>query len=307
VGALFAILSAVGFGLTLSFIQLGLRGGRVTSGDGMMISLIAGTAVLVVALAVSASVEPMHIQWQGVAYFVLAGLMAPLFGRGVSVLATERIGSTRAASLGVSEAFIAAPLAYLFLDQGVSQLSAIGIVVIAVGTVLFINESRRFVGDPDDPPHLAVQSRRAAVLGVAFGLSAGLFFAMAGIFRQMGVDAIPSALVGSAIGSAVALVVFGVDAARRRRLTAWARAPRRPAAMFALSGLAGSFGNLTFLWALDNNGTVAVSTAIKNTSPIFTFLFAAAFMARRERIGLRLGLLVLMVAAGAVLAALGRG
>lgn len=292
--------------MTLSFIQLGLRGGRVSPGDGMMINLVAGTAVLVVALAVSLSVEPLQIQWHGVLYFVLAGLMAPLFGRGASLLATQRIGSTRAASLAVSEAFIAAPLAFVFLGQRVSPLSVAGIVVIALGTVLFINESRGLLGDHTDLTDASPRPTRALVLGVVLAFLAGLFFATAGIFRQLGVDAIPSALVGSAIGSGVALLVFGVDALRRGRLIAGLKAPRRPAVMFALSGLAGSFGNLAFLWALDNNGTVAVSTAIKNTSPIFTFLFAAVFMARRERIGIRLGLLVLMVASGAVVAALGR-
>jgi uncharacterized membrane protein len=51
---------------------------------------------------------------------------------------------------------------------------------------------------------------------------------------------------------------------------------------------------------------VAAATAIKNTAPLFTFGLAAIFLSQFERITMRLGLLVALVVAGAVLTTLGR-
>ena len=131
---------------------------------------------------------------------------------------------------------------------------------------------------------------------------------MAGIFRQYGVDAIPSALLGTAIGTFVALVVSAAGLVRRpAAVVAAFRIPRHDMLCFIGSGSLSSIGMLSFFWALDANGTVAISTALKNTSSIFTFFFALLFLTRKERVSVRLGILVLTVAAGAALAALGRG
>jgi drug/metabolite transporter (DMT)-like permease len=63
---------------------------------------------------------------------------------------------------------------------------------------------------------------------------------------------------------------------------------------------------LALFWALDTGSTVAVATAIKNTSPLFTFAFVAAFLSHHEKVTWRLGLLIGVVVAGAALIAAGR-
>jgi len=320
-GILFAILAAAGFGGTVNLMQLGLRSGKVRADDGMLVNLVAASVALVLASLLWGLLQPVIFEARGLLFFVAAGLMAPLFGRGSTFLAVARIGSTRTSSLGVSESLFAAPLAYLFLGQHITPLSAAGIVVVALGTVLFINESRRYVPcgevdhdavvvtvpvEPGEDACTPAVAARTAAIGVAFGLAAGFFFSMAGIFRQVGVDAIPSALLGATVGTLVALVVMTLNAVRRRRVHLFYRMPRRERAAFALSGIVASMGQVFFFAALDSQASVAVSTALKNTAPLFTFAFATAFMARGERLSLRLGLLVLIVAAGAALAAVGR-
>ncbi len=144
-------------------------------------------------------------------------------------------------------------------------------------------------------------------LGIVLALSSGFFFAIAGIFRQFGVDAVPSALLGTTIGTFTALVVSTVAFVRSpAAIVGSFRIPRHDLACFIGSGSLSSLGMLAFFWALDAHGTVAISTALKNTSSIFTFFCAAIFLSRKERVSVRLGLLVALVATGAVLAALGR-
>jgi len=180
--------------------------------------------------------------------------------------------------------------------------------------VLFINEIRQTVpvSVPGEGGYALVQARvgsrslSRSGTGVLLGLASGLFFASANLFRQAGVDAIPSALLGSAIGTAAALLVTGLAVVRARQVRTCLQMSRHDALHFAASGLTSSIGMLAIFWALDNGSTVAVATAIKNISPLFTFVLAAIFLSQFERITARLGLLIALVVAGAVFTTLGR-
>jgi drug/metabolite transporter, DME family len=324
-GVLFAAFSALGYGASMSFTQMGLKSGKTPVLRGMMVGLLAANASLWAALLVSLLFHPMTFAWGGVAFFVAAGLMAPLLGRTANFMAIQRLGASRGASLVLSENLFAGPLALLLFAQTLSLVTVMGIVVIVVGMVLFINEIRQTVPMPV-PMSVPVEGECAPVegqralagarngsrglsrsgIGVVLGLAAGLFFASANLFRQAGVDAIPSALLGSAIGTAAALLVTGLAVVRARQVHTCLQMSRHDAFHFALSGLTSSVGMLAIFWALDHGSTVAAATAIKNTAPLFTFALAALFLSRLERITVRLGLLIALVVSGAVLTTLGR-
>ncbi len=78
-------------------------------------------------------------------------------------------------------------------------------------------------------------------------------------------------------------------------------------AYLLLSGVASAMGTAGFMLALQYGGKVAVITALKNTAPIFTFVFAMVFLRRHERLGAKVALLVILVVCGGALAAFGRG
>lgn len=312
---LFALLSAVGFGSSQFFIQMGLKNGRATALQGLFINLLAANAVLVVALALSWSFHSVPVNAPGMIYFAAAGFTAPFAGRTAIFLSVRNIGGTRSASLAMSESLFAAALAYVVLGQEVSALTAAGIVTLVAATVLFINETSRTFPSltPAEAPaeaepvpaegNWAPSGTRA---GVFFGFAAGFFFAVAGIFRQLGVDAVPSALLGSVVGTTVALLIVMAQMINRGSLRIGIDRAGWDTLHFAFSGVLASIGMLAFFLALQLHGTVAVSTALKSMAPVVTFLLAAAFLARWERLSKRTGLLVLGVVAGAVLTALGR-
>lgn len=312
---LFAILSALGFGSSQFFIQMGLKEGRATALQGLLLNLLAANAVLVVALVFSWSSGPVPMNAPGMIYFAAAGFAAPFAGRTAIFLSVRNIGGTRSASLAMSESLFAAALAYAILGQRVSAVTVAGIVILVAATVLFINETSRTF------PSLAPSESPAGTetvpaggdwapggtkAGVFFGFSAGFFFAVAGIFRQLGVDAIPSALLGSVVGTSVALVVVIIQTLQHGSLRAGVDVGGRDTLYFAVSGVLASIGMLAFFLALQLHGTVAISTALKSMAPVVTFALSAAFLARWERLSGRTALLVLGVVAGAVLTALGR-
>lgn len=321
-GVVFAFLSALGYGAAQFLIHVGLQGGRVRPAQGLLLNLLAGNVVLLVALAVVWPLAPVQLRWDGLLFFIAAGLMAPLAGRGTIIMAIARIGATRASSLQVIESLFAAPLGLLLLGQPVTAVSLAGILLLVASTFFFLNEkgpqaAEADVADPsldrqtagDDLPSPAGSGSRGQGdhrAGVILAVLSGLFFACAGILRQFGMNVVPSALLGASVGSLTALLVTGLRLARSGGWEGLRLVGLRSFSLLALSGLSASVGMVAFFLALQYQGTVAISTALKNMSPLVTFFLALLFLRHRERVTLKLGVLVLAAVCGAVLAAVGR-
>jgi uncharacterized membrane protein len=304
---IFAVLSAFGYGWTNVLMQLGLRDPRATPFRGLLINLAGGTVALAVAVALLSGTKTAALNVQGVMYFVAAGLAAALAGQAANFQAIRRIGATRTASLAMSENLFAAFLAFAILGQAVSPLTAVGIAILMVSTVLFVQETNATMArETARLDRGRGWFRSVAAGGYGFALLSALSFAVAGIFRQLGVEAFPSAVAGAFIGNIAALILIVIAFAATRQLGGVRRLSRKSLVMFLLSGVASSVGTVSFILALQLGASVAISTALKNTQPLFTFGLAALLLARHERISVRLGFLVALVVLGGVLTALGR-
>lgn len=305
-----AALSALAYGTGQFFTQLGLRHGRLRSAQALLINLTAATIFLLLLLGISWAARPVELDWRGVAYFAAAGLMAPFAGRSLNFMAIQRVGATRTASLGMSENLFAAALAWVLLGQALSTTTLLGIVALVAAMVLFINETARVFTHTQvaESVHGVTRTERArsATAGIGFGLTSGFFFSLAGIFRELGLDLLPSAFLGAAVGTCVALIVNLGNVIRAGQLRGVLHVRWRDALPLALSGITASAGMVSFFFALHLGGGLAVSTALKNLTPLFTFGLSALFVAHLERVSVRLGLLVLGVVAGAVVMTLGR-
>jgi uncharacterized membrane protein len=303
---LFALLSAFGYGWTNVLMQLGLRDPRATPFRALVVNLVGGTAVLAVAVALLQGTKAVGLNIEGVVYFVCAGLAAALAGQAANFQAIRRIGATRTASLAMSENLFAAFLAFTILGQSVSPMTAVGIAILMVSTILFMQETNATMTRETAPlDRGGGWFRSVAAAGFGFALLSALSFAVAGVFRQLGVQAFPSAVAGAFIGNVAALILIVAGFAATRRLATILKVGRKALVMFLLSGLCSAVGTVSFVLALQLGATVAISTALKNTQPLFTFGLAALLLSRHERISLRLGMLVVLVVLGGVLTALG--
>lgn len=318
-GVIFALLSAVGFGSSMFFTQMGLKSRRVTVLQGMMVNLVAGNVALWLAFGVSLFFHSVTFTWSGIGYFVASGLLASLLGRSTNFMAIQRLGAARASSLVLSETVFAGPLAFVLFGQRLSPATIAGIGLLILGMALCISEMRghetgSVVGTPDlasvvhDHPVIGGgaggRARRRKLsrteTGVVLGLSTGLFAAGANLSRQAGVHAIPSALLGAAIGMLAALLVVGPTVLRAGQVRDCLHVASADALHFAASGLAASVATLSVFWAFDAGGSVAVVTALKSTSPLVTFALAALLLSRHDRITRSLGLRITVVVIGAV-------
>lgn len=304
----FALLSAFGYGWTNVLMQLGLRGRRVSPFTALLINLVGGTLALAVVLPALHAFPSGNVRWLGVLYYAIAGVLAGLAGQAANFAAIHRIGATRTASFVMTDNVFALVLALIVLGQAISFMSAAGIIILMVGAMAFVRETAgnhaSNAASSGGTGSVAGASDRS--VGIILAVLSGFLFASAGIFRALGVMQLPAALLGSGINTASALVVmvaaYGITGRLREPLTVG----RKNAAFLLLSGVASAVGTAGFILALQYGGAVAVTTALKNTAPVFTFALAAWLLHRHERLSWRVGFLVALVVLGGVLAALGR-
>lgn len=309
---LFALLSAVGYGLHDLFVALGMRRGQATSSQALVINLLAGVLLLLIAsswIYWTAGYPPLNAL--GIIYFMASGVSAPFFGRIFSISAIQRIGATRSSTLRLSDTFFTMFIAVLFLKDPLSLRSALGIILLALGVILIINEKKT---DPETAPVAATTDREKknapwefmGVLkninpGFFFGLASAFFFALGGIFRELGVEQVPSAILGATVSTGVAFLTNGVTAYLSGELRRPWDFPPISAMFFALAGISSTVGMLAFFLALTAGASISITSALKNLSPLVTLFLSWIFLRRFERITGRLVLSLFIVMAGAYL------
>lgn len=320
---LFALFSAAGYGINDLCIHIGMRSGRATSAQALVINLLSGNLLLAVAGAAvyfTAGFPP--LDWAGMLYFIAAGLSAPFLGRIFSFSSIKRIGATRTTTLRVSDTFFTMAMAFMLLKNVIPFRSVVGAVFLVAGVVMLINETSRTPMPAEGTTSTTaeeaatvedtgtVHSLLAGVThgilgtintGTLFALTSAFFFALAGIFRQMALDSIPSALLGTIVGSFVALLTNTAMTYLSGQLGSSWNITRRDAVFFALGGGGNTVGMLMFFLALAGGGSVSMTAALKNTSPLFTLFLSWLFLRKMERFTANLVASVLLVIAGASL------
>lgn len=313
----FGLVSAIGYAWTTVLMQLGLRCCvRVSPFTALLVNLAGGTVLLLAMAAAFGHLPRGGIGLSGIGYFAASGLVAALAGQAANFAAIDRIGATRTASFVMTDNVFALVLGLLVLAQAVSGLSAAGITLLMVAAMAFTMETAAedTAGRRGGETKGGFTNWRSIfafgkhrIAGVGLAVLSGFLFATAGILRALGVRELPSALLGAAINNVAALVVIAGVFVVRGRLREVLAVGWRAGIFLLLSGVASSAGTTGFILALQYGGTVAVTTALKNTQPVFTFALALWLVHKHEGLTWRTAVLVLLVAVGGVMAALGRG
>ncbi|SEM11212.1 Uncharacterized membrane protein [Syntrophus gentianae] len=298
----FAVLAALGFAWTNILTQLGMKDSRISSFTALFINLVGGTIVLLLSVPFLGGLPQGGMHWRGVLYFVAAGLVTALAGQAALLAAIHRIGATRTSCFVLVDNIFAVILGFLVLGQLVSLLSCIGILILMAGAAAFVWES----AGSNKQIQMEPRGSRQTVIGIAMGVVAGLCFAGGGVLRGLGIALLPAAVVGAAINIMAGLIAIFVYYAVTGKLQEIVAVGWKRGIFLLLSGVANAVGTVGFILALKYGGTVAITTALKNTSPLLTFAFAIPLLRRHEQLSVRLGLLVVVVVMAAVLIALGR-
>jgi drug/metabolite transporter (DMT)-like permease len=335
-GVLLALLGALAFSLMNVFVRNGVR---MSDGDtGILTTMLINVAiyaVLVTAALAAGGFGPLDPA--GVGWFVLAGLAATFVGRHALFGAISHIGAARGAAIKNATPLVAVGLAVFVLGEQLTAVAVFGIALIIVALVLLIAESvTRSDGDATDDRALAVAealeseavaetgwwdrtrtaadrtvaairspARHVLVFGVVLGVLAAFAFGTGHVFRKLGMDILPNALVGAAIGSTTALTAYLLTSAVRGRAGGELRSSftsRRPWIWGA--GVAGTGGQVSFFAALAF-APVSYVSAVSGSETILTVMCAAALARRPEAITMRVIVPAILMLAGTALIGLG--
>ncbi|MEP3167633.1 MAG: DMT family transporter [Marinobacter sp.] len=207
-GQLLALLSAVAFACSNVFISKGASGG----GDrGVMFSVLvtmvfSGLLWLTLEGGSLGTGNPDE-WWAGIGWFVLAGILAMVFGRTFLLASIRKLGVTRASAVKRLNPFFSVLFAFALLGEPITGLDGLGIVGIALAFGLLIRRSfQRSAAD------IEAQAAPPSLASYGWGVGSALSYALAYITRKYGLLLVAAPAFGTMV-SAVSGFTFFVIAA----------------------------------------------------------------------------------------------
>ncbi len=228
-------------------------------------------------------------------WIVVVGLVHFAIGRSLGYISINAIGASRTALFISTQAPFAAFLAIAFTGEPLRPLVAIGTAAVLVALLLASGDSLTQGWRTD----------RSYLLGCLIALAAGAGQGGGYVLAKRTVVLYDSPLVVSGLSMlAAVLIVVPVVALAAARYPAVRSFDRRSMSFIVLSGLSSSVPSIAQFLAVQK-GDVVVVAPIMATFPLWTLLLSHIFIARLERITLRLVAGALMAVGGVIAVALG--
>ncbi|MDR1954626.1 MAG: EamA family transporter [Candidatus Methanoplasma sp.] len=283
---IFAFASAVFAGLTSVLAKIGLKGVDSNLATALRTIVVLGFAWMVVFIVGSQNTIS-EISTYTLTFLVLSGLAT-----GASWLCYFRaiqIGQvSKVSPIDKSSTVLTMILAFIFLGEGISVGTVLGMTLMIFGTYLMIQRAGSDTETPAD--------RRSWII---FACLAALFAALTAILGKVGIEGVESNL-GTAIRTIVVLMMAWLIVFLQRRHRDIRKIERRNWNFIILSGIATGLSWICFYNALQN-GPASIVVPIDKLSIVVTVIFA--FLILQERISKRavLGLVLLTIGTLALL------
>ena len=279
---LFALVTAICFGLNPVTLKLGFRkGGRPDTA--MIVGLAVAVPLYVVLLPIAGGPHLDLLTPSAIVGFVLGGLFGTGIGRRWLYIAIDRIGASPATAIKNSAPVISALLAALLFAEPVTPTRWAAIVAIVLGVGLVTWRPGQTVRSWFD-------------VGVLAAIGAAITYGIRPLFLKFGLDAADLPLTSAIIG-AIAALAYALLVGDRSGLPGIAREPAF--AMFILSGVLQSLGFLALNVGL-SGGIVSVVYPVTASAPLFTLAFTAILLRGHESLNWRIVVGAAGVVAGVV-------
>lgn len=304
VGEIFAILAAFcyAFGSVAATKNAREKGGR---GNALLLSIVL-TAVFSGGLWLIMGPTLPSIDagfWIGVAIFVVAGMLATVFGRIFFFRSIELAGAIETGLIRRLIPVFATVLAIWFLGESLTGASALAFVLVFAAVALVVLINRGEIATDDAEALRALGERNT---GRVLALMSAASYGASYVARRFAMRWLPDPLIGAFIGAVAAFAWFVLaglfSAAYRRHLTELFRLPTGWQLVAAASislGQTAQFVALSF--------TTVTVVAIIGTIEMFLAAWLAAWVLHtEERPGPVFALASLMAMAGVIVLALAR-
>ena len=222
-GQLFALLFGVSYGLSNVFISKAVGNNESDKFTGQYITLLINSAVNIIVFFVYMIFgAKITINFQGVLFFSIAGFFNSFLSRGIFLTAIPYIGVSRAGVFKITSPMFAIIGGVVILNETLNGKALIGTIIIIAGILFMSLETMRKKQSVESSVLDAAGSIMAIPKkGIALGLLAGFLLGIGNVFRKIGINYIPSSILGVTLGSVVAflsIVIFQVIKGKSKEL-----------------------------------------------------------------------------------------
>ena len=253
----FAVGSAFFAGVTSILAKCGIRSTDSTVATAIRTGVVLLMSALMVMIVGSAD-GLTQISGRTCLFLVLSGLAT-----GASWLcyfkALQNGDVNKVVPIDKSSTVLTMIIAFIFLHEEVTQLKCVCLTAIACGTLLMIEKKQ-------------TDKERSGKVWLPYAIMSAVFAALTSILGKIGIDGVESNL-GTAIRTAVVLVMAWLMVAVTGKAGEVRRIPRRELLFICLSGLATGASWLCYYKALQD-GLASVVVPIDKLSILVTVLFS---------------------------------
>lgn len=256
-----ALITAFGFGLNAVLVRKGLKDSNPATAT-LVVSAVQVTVLSILLLA-----DPPEINWVALAYFAASGIMASTLGRTLNYLSINKLGVAVSTSLVGANPLFSTLFAFLFLNESVALTTVLGSIMVVVGIAVISG-----IGE-------TVHFKKTDLL---IPLMAACFYAASSIFRKVGLNILPEAVLGAVVGAMMSLIIYPIYLTATQKLGDF-RISRSSLPYLVGGGIVVSLTWISMFYAF-NLGSVSVVSSLMGTSPLFSLMLSAVLLKDTEKL-----------------------
>ncbi len=284
----FALIATFGHAFDSFFARKGL----VETPAPMAATFITLTINVIFFVILSLLFVPGHLLRLDLVYiFIIAGMLAPGFGRALSYKGLETLGLSISSPITNSDSFFTITLALIFLDEPLSVFLTIGVVSIMTGIILLSYETGR-----RSTVRVSKKFKRRYLF---YPLIAAFLFGSSVFLRKVGLGVVGSPLLGALFTCGTSwfvLVLFMIASGQMKGVS---HVKGKSLVYFIISGGVSCITWLALLQAL-LLGRASVVSPIQGCYCLITLMLSMTFLRHAERINARIILATFLIVGGVV-------
>lgn len=273
-GSLFALLTAVSFGLSWIFGRRAVL--KVSEAAvGTLITVPMSVPLFFLILVFTGQVRSiLNFSWQSYVWFSLGGIVHFVVGRSLSYKCVQLIGANVAGILHRINVLVTVVIGVFVLHEPLSWQLAIGVLLIITGISI--------AGlSPQAIQSSYGQFSKIPTKGFVFGFGCGLAWGISPIFIKLGLKGSGAPVAGAFIAFAAATAFLSIFFLNQRTRSSIAQLTRTASGLFFITGLLSFAANLFRYLAL-NLSPASVVSPLTSTSPVFLLIFSFLFNRKME-------------------------
>ena len=249
---------------------------RISLSLGFLVATLVNVVFSALALTLEFALRSTDFQWNTPAFllFAAAGGFATYLGRWFFYESVVRFGPSRASIFQASSPFFTAIMAWLFLDERLSWMIAIGMVTTLCGLVLVSYKPgvAPVVGAAVALPATVVTYRERLLRSVfLLGLSCSMAYAISNVLRGSAIRIWNEPVVGALSGAVFGLTLHLLFSVKKKGLfSSWRSADRTGIWLFALIGVCNILGQMGMIAAM-RYIPLSVAALMTLCTPILVF------------------------------------